>query len=65
MLVVLLPVPPKYHFTGHGKTTARKEQQCQKRADLRNAFEHIFYCRDVFFNTGKLKLCVASWKWQC
>jgi hypothetical protein len=27
ILVALLPVPPKYHFEGHGKTTAMKEQQ--------------------------------------
>jgi hypothetical protein len=25
--LALLPVPPKYHFKGHGNTTAVKEQQ--------------------------------------
>jgi len=54
-LVTLIPVPPKYHFKGHGKTTALKEQQIHNREVLRKVFNVIFRPLDVLFNTGKCK----------
>jgi len=60
ILVALLPVPPKYHFTGHGKTTAVKEQQIYNREVLKKVFELIFRPLDALFNTGKLMLCADS-----
>jgi len=42
ILVALLPIPPKYHFKGHGKTTDVKEQQIHNRKVLRMVFELIF-----------------------
>jgi len=57
IFVALLPVPPKYHFKGHGKTTAVKEQQIHNQEVLRKVFELIFRPLDSLFNTGKLMLC--------
>jgi len=64
ILVALLPIPPKYHFEGRGKTTAVKEQQIHNREILRKVFELIFHPLDTLFNTGKLLLCVDGQMWQ-
>jgi len=63
-LVALLPVPPKYHFKGHGKITAMKGQQIHNREVLRNVFELIFRPLDALFNNGKLTLCVRDGRMQ-
>jgi hypothetical protein len=47
ILVAHLPVPPKYHFKGHGKTPAVKEQQIHTREVLRKDFDHIFRSLDA------------------
>jgi hypothetical protein len=60
ILVALLPIPPKCHFRGHGKTTAVKEQQIHNREVVRKVFKLIFRPLDALFNTGKLMLCVDS-----
>ena len=65
ILVTLLPVPPKYHFKGHGKTTAVKEQQVHNREVLRKVFKIIFRPLDALFNTGKLMLCADGRMRQC
>jgi hypothetical protein len=57
ILVALLSVPPKYHFKGHGKTTAMKEQQIHHREVIRKVFELIFHPLDMLFNTAKHMLC--------
>jgi len=60
ILVALLPVPRKYHFKGHGKTTAVKEQQIDNWEVLRKVFELFFGPLDALFTTEKLMLCAAS-----
>jgi len=35
ILDALLPIPPKYHVKGHGKTPAMKEQQIHDLDDVR------------------------------
>jgi len=60
VIVALLPIPPKYQFKGHGKTTAVKEQQIHNWEVLRKVFELIFRTLDALINTGKLMLCVDS-----
>jgi hypothetical protein len=57
ILVALLPVPLKYHFKEHGKTTPVKEQQIHNGQVLRKVFEIIFRHLKVLFNTGKLLVC--------
>jgi len=63
--VALLPVPPKYHFTGHGETTATKEQQIHNPLDLRKVFKLIFHHLDTLCNTGYLMLCADRRMCQC
>jgi len=58
--VALLPVLPKYHFKGHGKTTTMKEQQLHNQEVIRKLFEFIFPTLDAHFNTGKLRRCGDS-----
>ena len=65
ILVGLLPVPPKYHFTGHRKTTAGKEQQIHNREVLRNVFDLLCRHLDAIFNTGKFMLCANGQMQQC
>jgi len=65
ILVALHPVPPKYHFKGHGKGTAMIEQQIHNREVLRKVFELIFCALDKHFNTGKLMLCADGRMQQC
>jgi len=65
VLVALLPVPPKYHFKGHVKTTTMKKQQIHNRDVLRKVFELIFRPLDALFNTGKLMLCADGRMRQC
>jgi hypothetical protein len=57
ILVALLPVPPKYHFKVHGKTTPLKNQQIHNPEALWKVFERIFLPLDSLSNTGKLMLC--------
>jgi len=56
ILVVLLPVPPKYRFNGHAETTAVKEKQIQDREGVRKVFEFTFRRLNGLFNSGKLGL---------
>jgi hypothetical protein len=65
ILVALLPVPPKYHFEGLGKTTAVKEQQIYNGEILMKVFERIFRPLDLLFNTGKLMMYADRQMWQC
>jgi hypothetical protein len=65
LIVALLPVPPKYHLKGHGKTTAVKEQQIHNQEDLQKVFEVIFCPLNALLNTGKLMLCEDSRMRQC
>jgi len=65
ILVALLPVPPKYHFKGHGKTPAVKEHHLHNRDVSRKVFELIFRPLDTLFNTGKLMLCADGRMRQC
>jgi hypothetical protein len=55
--VAPLPVPPKYYFKRHGKSTCMKEEQIHNREVLRKVFHHIFCYLDTHLNTGKLLLC--------
>jgi len=57
ILVALLPIPPKYHFKEHGKTTAMKEQQIHNQEVLRKVFKLIFHPLDVLFDTAEPMLC--------
>jgi len=54
----------KYHFKGHGKTTAVKERQINNQEVLTNDFELSSCPLDVPFNTGQLMLCAGSWMRQ-
>ena len=65
ILAALLPVPPKYRFKGHGKTTALKEQQIHNREVLTKVFKLIFRPLDALFNSGKLMLCADGRMRQC
>jgi hypothetical protein len=65
ILVALLPVPPKYHFKGHGKTTPIKKQQIHNREGLRKIFNLRFRPLNTLFNTGKLMLCADCQMRQC
>jgi len=65
ILVALFPIPPKYHFKGHGKTTAVKEQPIHSQEVLRKVFELICCPLDALFNSGMLKLCVDGRMGQC
>jgi len=65
ILVALLPVPPKYHFEGHGKTPPVKEPHIHNREVPRKVFELIFRPLDAVFNSGKLVLCADGRKRQC
>jgi hypothetical protein len=60
ILVALLLVPSKYHFTEAGNTTAMKEQQIHNREVLRRVFNLIFAPLNVHLNTGKPKHCAAG-----
>jgi len=65
IILALLPIPLKYHFKGHGKSTAVKGQHIHGREVLRKVFELIFCPPDALFKTGKHMLCAAGWTWQC
>ena len=65
ILVALLPVPRKYHFKGHGKTSDVKEQQIHNREVLTTVFDLIFCPLDTHLNTGKHMLCADGRMWQC
>jgi hypothetical protein len=65
ILAALLPIPPKYYFKGHGKTTALKEQQIHNREVIRKVYELIFCPLNALFNTGKLMLCAHGRMRQC
>jgi hypothetical protein len=65
ILVTLLPVPLKYHFTGHGKTTAMKQPPINNREVLWKVFKLIFRPLDTLGNTAKLMLCADYQMRQC
>jgi hypothetical protein len=56
ILLAILSDPPKYHFIGHGKMTAVKEQQIDDREVLRTIFNIMFRPLDALFKPGKLML---------
>jgi len=65
IVVALVPVPPKYHFKGHGKTTAVKDQQIHNLEVLGKVSELRIRPLDTLFDTGKLLLCVDCRMRQC
>jgi len=65
ILVALHPVPLKYHFKEHGKTTAVNEHQVHIQDGLEMVFEHIFHSFDVHFHTAKLLLGTDNRNGQC
>jgi hypothetical protein len=65
VVVALLPLPPKHHHRGHGKTAAIKEQQEYNREVLRQVFEIIFRPLDAVFEKGKPMLCADGKMRQC
>ena len=65
ILVALLPIPIKYQFNGHGKTTAVKEQYIHNGEVLRNGFELNFCPVDALFHSANQKLCEDGRMRQC
>jgi len=55
----------KYHFKGHGKTTAVNERQINNQEVLRNVLELSSCPLDALFNTGQLMLCAGRCMRQC
>jgi len=58
-------IPPKYHFKGHGTTTAMKEQHIHNLGILRTLLKLIVCPLDALCNTAKLMLCAGSRMRQC
>jgi len=57
IFVALLPIPPKYLFNGHQKTTPTKEEPILNWEVLTTIFEHTFHPLDLrFCNTGRFTL---------
>jgi hypothetical protein len=62
--VAIIPVPPKYHFEGRGKTTEVKEQKIHNRKALWRVLELIFRPLNIRFSTAGRVLCADGQMWQ-
>ena len=65
IVVALVPVPQKYHFTGYSKLTAAMEQQFHNWDDLIKHLEYMFRPLNTLLNAGRCFLYMVGHILHC